>query len=181
MRPRFHGNQTISYRTPILASPRKSDTLYLYLAVSEASVSAALFKEDENRKQRPIFFVSKSLSEAKTQYTHLKQATLTFHVVAKKLRPYFQAHLIVMLTNLPLQRIIHKPDLSGRMAWWAMELSEFGIQYKPRLALKGEILAYFLVELPQLNVDQVMLAGGSLMWTALLAKRELESSCNLKP
>ena len=35
---------------PILASPRAGDTLYLYLTVSEASVRAALFKEDENRK-----------------------------------------------------------------------------------------------------------------------------------
>ena len=51
---------------PILASPEASDTLYLYLAVSEASLSAGLFKEDENQKQRPIFFVRKSLSKAKT-------------------------------------------------------------------------------------------------------------------
>ena len=49
---------------PILASPEADDTLYLYLAVSEASVSVALFKEDENRKQILIFFVNKSLSEA---------------------------------------------------------------------------------------------------------------------
>ena len=36
---------------PILASPEASDKPYLYLAVSDASVSAALFKEDENWKQ----------------------------------------------------------------------------------------------------------------------------------
>ena len=54
---------------PILDSPKASYTLYLYLAVSETLVNAALFKEDENRKQRPIFFVSKSLSEAETRYT----------------------------------------------------------------------------------------------------------------
>ena len=49
----------------ILASPGESNALYIYLAVSEASISAPLFKEDENRKQRPIFFLRKSLSEAK--------------------------------------------------------------------------------------------------------------------
>ena len=49
---------------PILASPEASDTLYLYLGISKVLVSVALFKEDENRKQRLIFFVSKSLSEA---------------------------------------------------------------------------------------------------------------------
>ena len=50
----------------ILAGPGAGDTLYLYLVVSEASISAALFQEDENRKQRPIFFVSKSLYEVET-------------------------------------------------------------------------------------------------------------------
>ena len=46
------------------------------------------------------------------------------------------------------------PDLSRRMAWWAIELSEFSIQSRPRLALKGQVLAYFLVKLPWENVDQ---------------------------
>ena len=40
------------------------------------------------------------------------------------------------------------------MAQWAIELSEFGIQYKPCLALKGQVLADFLVELPQPDVVQ---------------------------
>ena len=73
----------------ILASPRTGDTFYLYLVVSEAFVSVALFKEDENRKQRPIFFVSKSLSEAETRYTGLKQAALALRAATKKLCPYF--------------------------------------------------------------------------------------------
>ena len=105
---------------PIMACLGASDTLYLYLAMSKASISAALFKEDEIQKQIPIFFVSKSLSEAETRYTHLEQVALTLRVVAKKLRPYFQAHPIVVLTNLPLRSTIHKPDLSGRMARWAI-------------------------------------------------------------
>ena len=49
---------------PILASPEMGHTLYLYLAVSKALVSVDLFKENENRKQRPIFFMSKYQSEA---------------------------------------------------------------------------------------------------------------------
>ena len=84
---------------PILASPKVGDMLYLYLSISKVSVSAALFKEDEKRKQRPIFFVRKSLSEVETQYTCLEQTTLALCVAAKKLRPYFQAHPIVVLTN----------------------------------------------------------------------------------
>ena len=97
---------------PVLANPKAGNTLYLYLAVSNVLVSAALFKENENRKQRPIFFVSKSLSKLETQYTLLEQAVLALSMAAKKLRPYFLAHPIIVLTNLPLRSTIHKPDLS---------------------------------------------------------------------
>ena len=53
------------------------------------------------------------------------------------------------------------PDLSGQMAWWAVELSEFGIQYKPHLELKGQILADFLVEVSK----QEMKSDNSNWWT----------------
>ena len=76
-------------KPPILTSPEAGDMLYLYLAVSDISVSVALFKEDENRRQRPMFFIRKSLSEAETLYTRLKQAALALHVATKKFLPYF--------------------------------------------------------------------------------------------
>ena len=56
---------------PVLASPEASKTLFLYLAVSDVAVSAALFKESENGKQRFMFFVSKSLADTETRYNHL--------------------------------------------------------------------------------------------------------------
>ena len=132
-------------------SPGHEDTLYLYLAASEIAVSAAFFKECEDAKLRPIFFVTKSLTDTEIRYTHLEQAALALRTTAHKLHPYFQAHPVVVLTDLLLRGTIHKPDLSGRMARWAMELSEYGILYKPRLSKKGQVLADFLAELPQHN------------------------------
>ena len=125
-------------------------------------MSTALFKEDENRKKRPVFFVSKSLADTETRYSHLEQVALALRVATKKLRLYFQAHLIVVLTDLPLRSTIHKPDFFERMARWEIELSEFGIQYKPRLAKKLQVLVDFLVEIPQSGVSL-----GSLNWWTL--------------
>ena len=147
-------------KPPILVSPETGDTLYLYLAASDIVVSAALFKKCGDAKLRPVFFVSKSLTDAKTRYSHLKRAALALRTAAQKLRLYIQAHPVVVLTDLPLRGTIHRPDMSGRMACWAMELSEYGIQYKPRLSKKGQVLADFVAEIPQPDTCPDETAGG---------------------
>ena len=132
-------------------SSETGDTLYLYLVASDIAVNLALFKECGDAKLRLVFFVSKSLTDAETRYSHLERAALALRTAAQKLRPYFQAHPVLVLTDLPLRGTIHKSDLSRRMAYWAMELSEYGIQYKPRLLKKGQVLADLLAEIPQLD------------------------------
>ena len=60
----------------ILASLEAGDMFYLYLAASDIAVSATLFKECGDAKLRPVFFISKSLTDAETRYTHLERAAL---------------------------------------------------------------------------------------------------------
>ena len=66
--------------------------------------------------------------------------------VARKLKPYFQAYTVNVLTNKPLRRAMSNPKTVGRLALWAIELSEFDIQYRPRTAIKGQIVADFIAE-----------------------------------
>ena len=68
---------------PILVSPEIGDTLYLYLAASNIAVSTALFKECGDAKLRLMFFVSKSLTDAETRYSHLKRAALALRTAAQ--------------------------------------------------------------------------------------------------
>ena len=68
-------------------------------------------------------------------------------MIVKKLHPYFQAHIIVVLTNYSIITILHKLDTLGRLLKWAVKLSEFDIEYSPRSAIKGQILADFIVEI----------------------------------
>ena len=83
----------------------------MYLSVLDVVVSVVLFKEGKDGRQRPVFFIRKSLANAETKYNHLEQTALALRIAAKKLRPYIQAHPIMVLTNLPLGSTIHKPDL----------------------------------------------------------------------
>lgn len=72
-------------------------------------------------------------------------------LASRKLRPYFQGHDINVYTNQPLRKILHKPDLSGHLVNWAVELSQFSINYLPRTSIKGQALSDFLVECSTVN------------------------------
>ena len=67
-------------------------------------------------------------------------------IAAQKLKPYFQAHTIVILTDKPLRKAMSNPEAAERMALWAVELSEFDIRYRPRTARKGQVMADFIAE-----------------------------------
>lgn len=71
-------------------------------------------------------------------------------IASRKLRPYFQAHTIQILTKYPLKKVLRKLDLSGRLANWAIELEEFDIEFDPQNAIKGQALANFVVEFTNL-------------------------------
>ena len=70
---------------------------------------------------------------------------------ARKLKPYFQAHTIIVLTDQLLKRAMSSPEAAGRIVLWAIELSEFDIQYRPRTVIKGQVVADFIAEYTQLE------------------------------
>ena len=76
----------------------------------------------------------------------MKKLILALVTTARKLRPYFQAHTIEVLTEYPMKQVLHKPETLGRLMKWAIELSEFDIRYKPKTAMKGQVLADFVME-----------------------------------
>ncbi|XP_022142783.1 uncharacterized protein LOC111012821 [Momordica charantia] len=123
-----------------------TDELFLYLAVSETAVSSALVKE-ENGRQVPVYYTSKALVDVETRYPSIEKMALALIVAARRLRPYFQAHAIHVLTNLPLKQVLQKPETSGRLMKWAVELGEYDIRYKPRTAVKGQAIADFIADL----------------------------------
>ena len=63
-----------------------------------------------------------------------------------KLRPYFQAHTIEVPTEFPMKQVLHKLETSGRLMKWTIELSEFDIRYKPKTAIKRQVLVDFVME-----------------------------------
>ncbi|KAL1223738.1 hypothetical protein V5N11_029785 [Cardamine amara subsp. amara] len=77
----------------------------------------------------------------------MEKLALAVVVSARKLRPYFQSHPTEVLTSTLLHTTLHGPCQSGRLAKWAVELSEYDIEYKSRISAKAQVLADFLTEL----------------------------------
>uniref|UniRef100_A0A2N9GP39 Uncharacterized protein n=1 Tax=Fagus sylvatica TaxID=28930 RepID=A0A2N9GP39_FAGSY len=130
---------------PLLSPSQQGEALSLYLAVSPTAVSSALIREDGGT-QLPVYYTSKAFQGAEERYPAMEKLALALVIAARKLRPYFQSHKIIVLTNHPLRKAMNKPDAAGRLIQWAVELSEFDIEYHPRQAIKAQALADFIAE-----------------------------------
>ena len=122
------------------------EKLYLYLATSPEALSSVLVRVGDGGAQKPIYYISRVLNDTEIRYSNLEKIIYSLIISAKHLRPYFQAHPIMVLIDQPLKAILSRPDTSGRMAKWAIKLNEFDISYQPRTVLKSQVLANFLVE-----------------------------------
>ena len=118
----------------------------MYLAVSDVAVSAVLFHE-EQKKQKPVFYTSRMLLDAETRYSTMEKLVLALVNTKRKLRHYFESHPISVITNFPIKQILSKPNLSGRLTKWVIDVGIYDIRYLPRAAKKGQVLADFLVEI----------------------------------
>ena len=76
----------------------------------------------------------------------MEKLALALVIATQKLRPYFHSHPIRVLTNYPLRQVLQKPDASGRLLKWPIELSQFEIEFQLRPAIKGQALVDFIAE-----------------------------------
>ena len=161
---------------PILVAPKPKERLLLYIAATNQVVSSALVVEREEdgitaeglssdkpesstlsdteqcvtckkkSVQRPVYFVSSLLQGAATRYPDIQKILLGVLVASRKLRHYFQAHPIVVVTSFPLGRILHNRKATGRIAEWSLELSEFDITFESTHAIKSRVIPEFITE-----------------------------------
>ena len=90
--------------------------------------------------------MSKSLHKAEIRYLPLEKAILVVVHGTRKLPHYFQAHTVVVLTQLPLKTILRSADYTGRMVKWGTILGTFDIKYMPRTSVKGQVVADLVTE-----------------------------------
>jgi hypothetical protein len=95
---------------------------------------------------RLVYFISEVLHEAKTRYLEVHKLLYAVLITSKKLRHYFQAHRISVVTPYPLRAVLRNPNATGNINKWAAKLAEFELNFVPHHAVKSQVLADFIVD-----------------------------------
>ena len=137
---------------PLLSPSKEGEDLYLYLAVSTTAVSAALIREEDGM-QLLVYYVSQPFQGAEAKYPRIEKIAFVMIVASQKLRPYFQANPILVMMDQSIKKSMNKFEATERMIQWAIEFSQFNIEYHPWTAIKAQALVDFIAKFTALDED----------------------------
>nr|GEW43829.1 reverse transcriptase domain-containing protein [Tanacetum cinerariifolium] len=99
---------------PLLVAPKPKEELIIYLSANHGAISAVLMTE-RGAFQMSIYFISRALQGPKLNYSPMEKLVLSLVFAAKRLRRYFQAHPITVVTDQPIKQaknVGQRTDLS---------------------------------------------------------------------
>nr|GEW52023.1 reverse transcriptase domain-containing protein [Tanacetum cinerariifolium] len=132
---------------PSLTPPFPKETMYAYLAISKEAMSAILMT-DRNGRKCLVHYVSRTLNEVERNYAPMEKLALYLIHMTRRLRRYFEARSMKVITDQPIKQILSKTKALGKLAKYAVELGTYNITFKPRNVVKGQVLASFISQIP---------------------------------
>ena len=99
---------------PLLSLSMMGEELFLYLAMTPYAVSSALIRKEE-KVQKPMYYTSKALRGVEGRYLLIEKLAFALITASRKLRHYFQAHVINVMTDHPLKKTMNKLEATGQL------------------------------------------------------------------
>jgi ribonuclease HI len=174
----FEKVQNIMTKLPTVCAPIPGKPLRLYLASNSQAIGALIAQENDNGVKQPIYYVSRTLKDAESRYSGAKRSCLALIYASQRLRHYFLAHKVQLMTKShPIRSLLHRSVLSGRLAQWLLQLSQYEIIAETPTAIKSQAIADLLAQFPGEDnsfitdevpgeINEVFLAGlANSIWT----------------
>uniref|UniRef100_A0A2N9HPH6 Integrase catalytic domain-containing protein n=1 Tax=Fagus sylvatica TaxID=28930 RepID=A0A2N9HPH6_FAGSY len=134
----FEKVQDIMTKLPIVCAPILGKPLQLYLASNSQAIGALIAQENDNGIEQPIYYVSQTLKDAESRYSGAERSCLALIYASQRLRHYFLAHKVQLMTKShPIRSLLQQPVLSGRLAQWLLQLSQYEIIVETPTAIKS--------------------------------------------
>ena len=137
-----HNHQSLQLRCP--------EPFLIYVRTMDHSLGALLAQNNDQGHEQAIYYLSRTMIGAEHRYNPIEKECLALVFAMQKMRHYLVGQTINVISKVnPLRLLMTKPSsLNGRLAKWAISLSQYEMHFLPQKAVKGQAVTDFLDEHP---------------------------------
>jgi hypothetical protein len=145
----FEKVQDIMTKLPTVCALIFGKPLRLYLASNSQAIGALIAQENGSGVEQPVYYVSSALKDVENRYSGAERSCLALIYASQRLRNYFLAHKVqLMKKSHPIRSLLQRLVLSGRLAQWLLQLSQYEIITETPTTIKSQAIVDLLAQFP---------------------------------